>query len=98
MFIANQNNYTINTLDAQEKNRLAVRIKRKMTEISVDFRLGAGKTDFKTKMRICICMPERCRCAEFVSFEISERKNHEKKHNRYNMERLGTNVREIEKV
>ena len=29
---------------------------------------------------------------------IEERKNHEKKHNRYNMERLGTNVREIEKV
>lgn len=32
-----------------------------------------------------------------VSTYIEERKNHEKKHNRYNMERLGTNVREIEK-
>ena len=33
-----------------------------------------------------------------VSTYIEERKNHEKKHNRYNMERLGTNVREIKEA
>lgn len=33
-----------------------------------------------------------------VSTYIEERKNHENKQNGHNLERLGTNVREIEKV